>query len=662
MDVSRTLRPICGLVVSLFFAASVALFFGCSGDDTSEADAGDPTEDVAPVDTGENDHDADADEVPDADEAPDADVDADANGNDDQDTGEDSLEGDLQALLDIYEATDGDNWDNNDGWDSMTVDTMGDAYGVETDADGRVVEINLVENHLVNSEVVGTDSEDTDILELIDGREFPSSVINLKRLRYFNVKANHITGPIPEGFMHLEELEQLLLSGRSQQDPRYDNENHPGKSHAHDLQNAWTGELPSDWSKLTNLFAVEISHHRMEAGLTGELPQSLFDLPNIELIVLYTNNFSGEIPEISEPEESKLAFIALQGASYTDESLSGPLPESWGELQEIDDRRFLRVSSNRDITGPFPESWEDMTRLSMFRGAGTGLSGPFPDFLFSEDNPMHHSFGIENTDIEGPLPSELPSDSEGRWAHMSIFGLNDIGLGGEIPNWVTEMGIIQGRFRNNDFIGELPEGFHDPDSRINDRLRYLHLQGNDLEGPLPDVSYSSSLGQWLHFQGNSFSGSVPSAWADIEGSIHRIRVDGNELSGEIPDLSTLDDLTDFRVQNNRFVFADLIPNFDALDDHLGDGFEYAPQKPFGDSELVTLSAGEDFEFEFTEVSDPNNDYQWTKDGSDLSGENSASLNINSVDESDAGDYRLLVTNSEIPELELESEVVELSVD
>ncbi|MDX1639052.1 MAG: hypothetical protein R3281_13850, partial [Balneolaceae bacterium] len=54
-----------------------------------------------------------------------------------------SVEGDRQALVDLYEATGGSSWDNNSGW--LQGNPSDSWYGVEVDADGRVVRLDLAD-------------------------------------------------------------------------------------------------------------------------------------------------------------------------------------------------------------------------------------------------------------------------------------------------------------------------------------------------------------------------------------------------------------------------------------------------------------------------------------------------------------------------------------
>ena len=53
------------------------------------------------------------------------------------------------ALVALYEATDGPNWANTDNW--RTDAPLGDWYGVDTDASGRVTNLNLPQNNLTGS-------------------------------------------------------------------------------------------------------------------------------------------------------------------------------------------------------------------------------------------------------------------------------------------------------------------------------------------------------------------------------------------------------------------------------------------------------------------------------------------------------------------------------
>jgi hypothetical protein len=390
-----------------------------------------------------------------------------------------SVEGDWQALMDIYEVTDGDNWVTNQGWGGSP-SSMGDWYGIETDSSGRVVRVELEANNLVNSRVVGYDRNDFEILELIPGREFPESVRNLKRVEYFSVKGNQITGPVPEGFMHMTSLHTLMLSGRVGQEPEYNSENHPGKARVFDKKNHWLGPLPQDWSRLTNLWAVVISHHQQEHGMSGPLPKSLFDLPNIEFIILYGNQFTGTIPEIANAHNSKIVFISVQ-----DSNLEGPLPESWSELS-APYGKYFRFSGNQGLSGSIPESYANIDNIRIFYAHGTDLVG-FPTFLLHDGNSRLNYFSPPDNLPDG-LPETIPAQST-TFPHMSIFTLKRLGVPGVIPNWVSRIRLVQFNFDDNEFSA-LADGFYVPDIRAFWRVRNVRWNDNNLLGELPDSVFT----------------------------------------------------------------------------------------------------------------------------------------------------------------------------
>ncbi|PAU92838.1 hypothetical protein CK503_14210, partial [Aliifodinibius salipaludis] len=98
-----------------------------------------------------------------------------------------SVEGDRHALMDLYNATGGDSWANNSGWGSG--DPSGSWHGVEVDANGRVVRLDLWKNGLQG--------------------QLPSTIGNLTKLTYLNVKGNKLTGRIPSEIGGMRSLEWL---------------------------------------------------------------------------------------------------------------------------------------------------------------------------------------------------------------------------------------------------------------------------------------------------------------------------------------------------------------------------------------------------------------------------------------------------------------------
>jgi len=120
------------------------------------------------------------------------------------------------------------------------------------------------------------------------------------------------------------------------------------------------------------------------------------------------------------------------------------------------------------------------------------------------------------------------------------------------------------------------------------------------------------------------------------------------------------------------VFADMLwvpdeynPNnktiFELYSDHGFSSFRYGNQKPFGRSRTVRYSSGSTITLDDFEgvVTHKDNRYQWQKDGADIPGATNRTLTISGADGGDAGTYRLVVTNPNVPGLTLTSKPVTL---
>ena len=159
---------------------------------------------------------------------------------------------DKAALVALYNATDGPNWQNNRNW--LSDRPIVEWSYVSTDADGRVTGLWLDGNQLSG--------------------EIPPWLGNLTKLEWLRLDGNEFTGQIPNGLSRLSNVTFLVLSG-----------------------NQLTGQIPSWLGNMTSLERLGLSDNR----LSGEIPTTLGNLPNLRLIRLGGNSLTGCIPDSLQP-------------------------------------------------------------------------------------------------------------------------------------------------------------------------------------------------------------------------------------------------------------------------------------------------------------------------------------------------------------------------
>ena len=236
------------------------------------------------------------------------------------------LRADRAALVALYNTTDGPNWVNKDNW--LTNAPLGEWYGVDTDASGRVVKIDLGGRY-VNDEWVS---------HRLSG-QIPAELGNLDSLQWLSLHRNDLTGPIPPQLANLGNLERLSLHG-----------------------NVLSGSIPARLGNLANLQYLGLSANR----LSGPIPTELGKLARLRELSLYTNALTGSIP-------SELGSLTKLGLlSLSNNRLTGQIPRELGNLTDL---YSLYLGNNPDLAGPIPTEYQQLS-LQAFGWSGTGLCSP----------------------------------------------------------------------------------------------------------------------------------------------------------------------------------------------------------------------------------------------------------------------------------------------
>jgi len=185
-----------------------------------------------------------------------------------------------QALVALYNSTNGTNWNHNDGW--LQTNTPCSWYGVKCQAP-HVTELNLLGNNLEGT--------------------IPSELDRLTELRVLDLWANRLKGGIPSELGHLRKLRTFRVYG-----------------------NLLTGTIPAELGNLIYLENLTLSLNR----LTGNIPRELGNLVNLQELHLHSNRLSGGVPsELGNLTNLWKLHIA------NNSQLSGPLPKSFMKLDKL---------------------------------------------------------------------------------------------------------------------------------------------------------------------------------------------------------------------------------------------------------------------------------------------------------------------------------------
>ena len=397
---------------------------------------------------------------------------------------------DRDALVALYNATDGPNWTNSANW--LSDRPVGEWYGVQSWEEGRANALRLSANGLSGS--LPAELGNLSNLQLLTlarnqlSGTIPSELGNLSNLRHLNFSENQLAGSIPSELGSLTRLGYLDFAGNQLSG------NIPSRlGSLTDLTQLWlnrnqlSGSIPSEFGKLTRLTDLHLSGNQ----LSGSIPSELGNLSNLEVLYLDDNQLSGTIP-------SALGNLSnLESLSLNHNQLSGTIPSELGNLSNLDD---LSLNHNQ-LSGTIPSELGNLSNLF---------------FLF-----------LENNQLSGSIPSEL-----GNLSGLAELTLEDNLLTGSIPSALGDLDSLSTmRLSNNQLSGLIPSEFGNLSN-----LSQLFVNNNRLSGPLP-LSLAQLNALW-YFWYDDTDLCVPTddsfrTWLN---SIPQHRGTGVDCTGSNPDL------------------------------------------------------------------------------------------------------------------------------
>ena len=437
---------------------------------------------------------------------------------------------DRAALVALYNATDGPNWVDNTNW--LTDAPLGEWYGVDTNAAGRVVGIDLMGQW---------DRERGKSIPHGLWGTIPSELGSLANLEYLSLRLNELSGAIPPELGNLANLEELHLSW-----------------------NELSGAIPPELGDLANLQEL----HLQVNGLSGAIPPELGNLANLTRLRLHYNTLSGAIP----PELGNLAN--LEELQIADNELSGAIPSELGSLANLEELS-LRLN---ELSGAIPPELGNLANLEELHLSWNELSGAIPPELGNLAN-LEYLVLFENK-LSGAIPPTLLRLSLS-WFFWQPTGRRDSGLcapGTSIfVEWLDRMDQWRGPYCNAS------------DEAVLASL-YALAGGGEwteslgwLDGPALEEWHgveTDSLGRVtaLDLSDNGLSGGLPGAIGNL-GHLTQLFIEGNELGGRLPLALTTLDLDTFHYDGTDLcepADAEFRTWLDGIPSRRGTGVQCAP--------------------------------------------------------------------------------------
>ena len=506
---------------------------------------------------------------------------------------------DRAALVALYEATDGPNWIDSENW--LTDAPLRDWYGVDTDASGRVVRLDLAGRR------------DSDTREYIPhglSGPIPPELGDLANLRILRLWSNDLSGPIPPELGNLGSVEDLDV---------YDN----------DL----SGPIPPELGELASLTRLQLGAN----SLTGPIPRSLLDLARLTRFHFERNeglcapgvagfaDWLGAMEDTSGPycNESDVGALNLLyetagGPDWTNSSrwLETPALDEWygvtadalGRVVTLDLSRNglagempnwppgamaqmteLRIADNPDLSGRLPLSLAGLSLRALHYG-GTELCAPayasFREWLRAI--PSHEGTDAECAPLSDREILEIFYEATGgpNWNHNDNW-LTDAPLGDWYGVEVDDQGRVTDLyFRSNRLTGRLPPelgslanlrslfiwldgttGSIPPELANLANLRSLRLMGRSshLTGSIPPELGNLANLQVLELWNNDLTGPIPPELAGLT-DLRHLGLDQNRLTGPIPpELARLANLTSLHLSKNELT-GPILPEIGDLAD------------------------------------------------------------------------------------------------
>ncbi|MCY4172383.1 MAG: leucine-rich repeat domain-containing protein [Bacteroidetes bacterium] len=378
-----------------------------------------------------------------------------------------------EALSHIYDSLNGDEWDDNSGWDveivPATMSSFNNWYGItvygeeddslridlsDNNLKGEPSSFNLPDNH------IGTLTSLTH-LDMSDNKieQWGQFRLNNPNLKVLNLSDNSFGlgffSNRLESFLDdkvLLNLEVLDLS-----------------------DNGIIDRIPVKWGDMKNLRVLDLSNNE----ISSSIPVEIGNLTNLRELNLSKNTI-GRVGFGSDKIPAEIGNLSnLEILNLSDNLFTGSIPAEIGNLSNLE---ILNLSDNL-FTGNIPRDFVNLSNLEILDVGGTSneLTGSIPPELGSTNLRI---LNLEWNKLTGNIPPQLGN----------LSNLEVLNLGGT----------------SNRLTGSIPPELGGTN------LRILNLEWNDLEGNIPPELGNLSNLDTLNLFRNEFTGSIPRSFLNLQ--------------------------------------------------------------------------------------------------------------------------------------------------
>ncbi|MFL0354521.1 immunoglobulin domain-containing protein [Xanthomarina sp. GH4-25] len=455
----------------------------------------------------------------------------------------DILASDRDALVDLYNATNGANWTTNTNWN--TAAPVYQWHGV-TMSDNRVIEINLESNNLVGTlpvQIGDLDNLEKLILNFnnLTG-SIPVTLGNCTALIELNLWENNLSGTIPSELGNCTSLEIMSLEN-----------------------NQLTGNIPTSFSNLTAMVSFWVNGNL----LSGEIPDIVSNWPELYFFSIGDingsgsyNNFTGTLDFSNNPvlsgcwvEHNNLSALNLQNGNNTNFIANNFNATNNPNLEciQVDDATYSFTNwTNLDVQTSFSTDCSNTTTIAI---PDTNFEQALIDLGF-DTNGLNgnileaNALAVIELYINNPVNNvNLPNVNSTITDLTGIEGFTNLTRLVATDNSLTSINVTQNTALEWLYLGN--NLFSTIDISNNLALTRLNIIGNNFSNI--DVTNHTALTQ-LYIGGNNFSN------IDVSNNLNldRLSANDNQLTSIDVAVNTL--LTRLELQNNQIAAIDVTNN------------------------------------------------------------------------------------------------------